>query len=372
MRASSVRVGVFLAIALIISSCLALAASSKPAAVAHGNGDLWEVTSQLSMEGIPMGIPPQKQNVCAPKNWKEPPGAQNPQQECQISDFKTVGSKTTWKMQCTSPKSTGDGEITRTSPTAYIGNIKMTSADGTINIKLSGERVADCNYVETDTQAIEAMSKKMDADLAKNQAEGCKGMAEALMLEIIKSETAVCNDSTTRELFCKKVASPEGTQALIGRGNSMPGAGLKDCLDYCAGTGKTKEAFCAQFHTPSGFDLLASGGTGPGSPQATAAAFCGLSAGDVDTEKGKLCKMASSGTSELLFLGKFCPQEAKQVAEKECAGRSFTSTGGSPYAQFCVTYASQTLAGAAPQEDAPADEPKSKKAKKFFKSVWPH
>jgi uncharacterized protein DUF3617 len=371
MHSPSFRVGVFLAIALIAGSCLALAAS-KPAAVAHGTGDLWEVTSQLSMEGMPVKMPSQKQSVCAPKEWKEPPGAQNPQQECQISDMKTVGSKTTWKMQCSSPTATGEGEINRTSPTAYTGNIKMTSADGTINIKLSGERVADCNYVETDPQAIEAASKKLDADLAKMQAEGCNGMAKALYLELIKSETAGCNDAATRELFCKTVASPEGTQALFERGNTMPGAGLKDCLDFCAGTGKTKETFCAQFHTTSGYDLLVSSGTGPGSSQATAAAFCGLSAQDLDSEKAKLCKTAASGTSELTFVGKYCPDQAKQIAEKECAGRNFTSMGGSPYAGFCQSYATQMLAGAPAQDAAPAEESKSKKTKKFFKSVWPH
>ena len=370
MRSPSARAGMCLTIALVVSACLAAAAGSKPAAVAHGNGDLWAVTSQISMPGMPMNIPAQKQDVCAPKDWKEPPGAQNPQQNCQISDFKTVGSKTTWNMKCTSPDSTGSGEITRTSPTSYKGSITMTSSDGTIDIKLSGERVADCNYVETDPQATEAMSKKLDADLAKMQAEGCKGMAEALMLELVKSEGAGCNDAATRDLFCKTVASSEGTKALIARGSSMPGSGMKDCLDFCAGTGKTKETFCGQFHTTAGFDLFASSATGPDSPQATAAAFCGLSAGDLDTEKQKLCKMAASGTSELDFLGKYCPDEAKVVAEKECAGRNFTAAGATPYARFCVTYASQMTAGAQPAEDAPKS--KKDKTKKFFKGVWPH
>ncbi len=360
---------------MALGTCLCFAASSKSAVSTGKTGDLWDVTSEISMEGMPVKMPSQKNTVCASKNWKEPPGAQNPHQQCQISDLKSVGSKTTWKMQCSSSTMTGDGEITRTSRDAYSGAIKMSSADGTVTIKLSGQKVGECDYAETEAMPAqaEAMSQKLDADLAKIQAEGCKGIAEALMLELVKSETAGCNDAATRDLFCKTVASPEGTQALIGRGNSMPGSGLKDCLDYCAGTGKTKETFCAQFDTPSGFDLLASGGTGPGSPQATAATFCGLSAGDLDKEKQKLCKMASSGTSELTFLGKYCPDEAKVVAEKECAGRSFTSMGGSPYAGFCQTYASQMLAGAQPA-DAPADESNSKKGKtkKFFKSVWPH
>ena len=354
----------------MVGSCLAFAASSKPAAVAHGNGDLWEVTSELSMEGMPVHMAPRKQNVCAPKDWKEPPGAQNPQQECQISDMKTVGSKTTWKMQCASPKSTGDGEITRTSPTAYTGNIKMTSSDGTINIRLSGERVADCNYVETDPQAIEAMSKKMDADLAAMQAQGCKGVAESLQLQILKLETGGCNDAATKEIYCNTVYSAKGTQALIKQGDALPGAGLRDAFDFC-GNASGKSAYCGQFNTPEGFELFASGGTGAGSPQQTIASYCGLSAAQVEDDRTRLCKVAAGGMTAFSYLAKFCPTEAKQLAEKECAGRNFTGAAPSTYSEFCMIYASQQAAQPVATAETPAEDTK-KKTKKFFKSVWPH
>lgn len=45
-------------------------------------GDLWEVTSQMSMEGMDMQMPAQTSQVCAPKTWTQPPGGGNQQQEC--------------------------------------------------------------------------------------------------------------------------------------------------------------------------------------------------------------------------------------------------------------------------------------------------
>jgi len=370
MHRPSLRVGVLLATILIVGTCLIFAAGSKPVAVAHGNGDLWEVTSEVSMEGMPMKLPSQKQTICAAKEWKEPPGAQNPQQECQIIDMKTVGSKTTWKMQCSSPAATGEGEINRTSPTAYAGNIKMTSSDGTINIKLSGLRVADCNYVETDPQAIEAMSKKMDSDLAKIQADGCKGVAESLQLQVLKLETGGCNDAATKEIYCNTVYSVKGTQALFKQGDALPGAGLKDAFDFC-GNAKGKSAYCGQFNTPEGFELFASGGTGAGSPQQTIASYCGLSAAQVEDDRSKLCKVAAGSMTTFSYLAKFCPTESKQLAEKECAGRNFTGAAPSTYSEFCSIYASQQASQPTTTAETPAEDAK-KKTKKFFKSVWPH
>ena len=371
MHRLMLRVGVFLAAVIVLGTCLCFAASSKPAASTGKTGELWEVTSQLSMEGMPMRMPSQKNTICAQKNWKEPPGAQNPQQECQISDMQTVGSKTTWKMKCTSPDATGEGEITRTSPTAYAGNIKMTSADGTINIKLSGQKVGECDYAETEAMPAqgEAMSKKLDADIAKMQAQGCKAVAEGLMLEMLKSEGTGCTDAASKEIFCKKAVSPEGLKSLIERGNTMPGNSLQDALAFC-NDAASKGAFCGQYQSFSGYEMLAAAGSGPGSPLSLAESQCNQKADEV---KSKLCKEGMSGMANLVFVAKNCPDQSKPLAEKECAGRNFTGASASPYAPFCMAYAAQVAQGQ-PAGDAPADAPKSKKdkTKKFFKNVWPH
>jgi len=131
---------------LFLSSIPVRAADTPPAGGAKETGDLWEATSQMSMEGMPMALPAQTLKVCAPKEWKEPPAAMDERQKCQNSDFKATGPKATWRVRCAGPPAmTGDGEITRNGADAYAGQIKFTSQDGAMTIKLTGKRVGACD-----------------------------------------------------------------------------------------------------------------------------------------------------------------------------------------------------------------------------------
>jgi hypothetical protein len=145
MASTSLRrlaaMGSFLAMCLM-TVVLALAADA-PAKVM---GDLWEVTSQMSMEGAPMKMPERKAKVCAPKDWTEPPGAADERQKCTTSDMRKEGdNKVLWKTVCAGPpEMTGEGEITRSGADNYTGSIKFTSAEGNMTIKLSGTRLGEC------------------------------------------------------------------------------------------------------------------------------------------------------------------------------------------------------------------------------------
>lgn len=131
---------------LLLSSIPVQAADVRPAAAANTSGDLWETTSQMSMEGMPMAMPMQTHKVCAPKEWKEPPGGMDERQKCQNSDFKRTGPKATWKVHCVGPpEMTGVGEITRNGANAYTGAIKFTSSEGGMTMKLNGKRLGACN-----------------------------------------------------------------------------------------------------------------------------------------------------------------------------------------------------------------------------------
>jgi len=131
---------------LVLSSIPVRAADTPPANAAKETGDRWEVTSKMSMEGLPMELPAQTQKVCAAKEWKAPPAAMDERQKCQSSDFKSAGSKVTWKVRCAGPpEMTGDGEITRNGADAYTGQIRFTSEDGTMTMKLNGRRVGACD-----------------------------------------------------------------------------------------------------------------------------------------------------------------------------------------------------------------------------------
>lgn len=116
-----------------------------PVSAQEPKGDLWETTSQMSMEGMPIQMPANTVKVCSAKDWKEVPGASGKQRNCKTSNMKTVENKVTWDVQCTGPTMTGSGEITRTDADSYTGAIKLTSADGNMTIKLTGRKVGGCD-----------------------------------------------------------------------------------------------------------------------------------------------------------------------------------------------------------------------------------
>jgi len=133
------------AVAVLALSAVAARAADPPAAAA-AQGDLWDVTSQMTMEGVDLPIPPQKLQVCSPKQWTRPPAPADERQHCTSSEFKTEGPKATWKVTCAGPPAmTGTGEITRSGGDDYYGAIKFSSEGGNLTIKLTGHRSGPCD-----------------------------------------------------------------------------------------------------------------------------------------------------------------------------------------------------------------------------------
>jgi hypothetical protein len=107
-------------------------------------GVLWETTSQPVMEGMPMQMPAQKNTVCAPSTWTQPPPGGD--RNCTNSDFQMADSKATWTTQCTGEMPmTGTGEITFQGTDSYSGQIKLTSAAMKMTINLSGKKLGGCD-----------------------------------------------------------------------------------------------------------------------------------------------------------------------------------------------------------------------------------
>jgi hypothetical protein len=131
-------------VTFLMLSSLPVLAAAEPCPEQGEPGDLWEVTSQMSMEGMPMSMPARTIKLCSPKEWKEPPGPADEQMKCKTSDFKKDGAKVTWRVCAGPPEMTGDGEITRNGADSYTGTIKFTSSQGTMTIKLNGRRLSAC------------------------------------------------------------------------------------------------------------------------------------------------------------------------------------------------------------------------------------
>jgi hypothetical protein len=132
--------------ALLAGTLLVVGASIPTARAEGAPGDLWEITSQMSMEGMPIALPANKVKVCAAKEWKEPPGSADPRMKCTNSDFRMDGAgKATWKVTCAGPPAmTGEGELTRDGADAWSGTIKFAASEGSMNLKLDGRRLGDC------------------------------------------------------------------------------------------------------------------------------------------------------------------------------------------------------------------------------------
>jgi hypothetical protein len=128
-----------IATALLLALAAAQSVASDPAAE---EGDRWEVTSRMSMEGLPMQMPAQTQRVCAKRN--EAP-TENPDPNCTTTDVARTGNRVSWRVECTgeNPMS-GRAEILFQSADAYTGTIRFDSAQGAMRLELSGKRIGRC------------------------------------------------------------------------------------------------------------------------------------------------------------------------------------------------------------------------------------
>ena len=113
----------------------------------------WEVVMQMDMPNMPVKMPEMKTTQCeTPEQAKDPASTlpSGPQagrggkSDCKVSDYKVSGQTVTWKMACTMPQPiTSTGEMTFTDD-SYAGTMKMSTAQGEMNMKVSGTRLGDC------------------------------------------------------------------------------------------------------------------------------------------------------------------------------------------------------------------------------------
>jgi hypothetical protein len=129
---------------LVLLASISVRTIAEEPAAANQPGVLWESTSQTVMEGLPMQMPVQKMKICSAKQWTQPPAGGD--QSCTNTDFKIVGSKATWTVQCTGEmEMTGVGEITFDGPDSYSGAIKFTSEEVNMTVKLTGRKIGGCD-----------------------------------------------------------------------------------------------------------------------------------------------------------------------------------------------------------------------------------
>ena len=112
--------------------------SLLPAAHAAA-GEQWELTATMEMPGMQMPIGVNK--VCMKPQSPMAPSAGS---ECKVSDIKSSGNTTSFRMQCGGAHPMeGFGEGTR-SGDGYSGVLHMKSQGHDMTIKQSGRKLGDC------------------------------------------------------------------------------------------------------------------------------------------------------------------------------------------------------------------------------------
>jgi len=277
--------------------CATLAAAA--AALSHaqsGPDELWNMSTRMEMAGMPGQT--FTNDVCMKKGQTQP-DKMSQDKNCKVAEMRTVGNKTTWKIDCAGRDPvTGTGEITRTKD-SMNGRMRMQGKQGNesfdMTTVMSGRLIGSCN--------AEDQNKKAQAAVAAGtaqMAQACGEFMDKYMTMMFEGESAVCKAQRA---------------------------------EYCARVTKTSQSM----RNPAGYRaaMRNDGLRGQGWDQAGKA--CGVRTAPIRAEA---CKGAMSGR-DWAFVGDHCPAEAKKIAAEHCAGRSYTAVMSSEYKDVCSRYASR-------------------------------
>ncbi len=307
----------------------AFAAAAPPASTEREPGVQWEQTVEMEMSGFSM--PAQTTKVCVPKKgMTEPPGSGRKDDKCKVSNVRNVGSKMSWTMVCEGEeKMSGEGEIVQ-KPDGYDGKMTMRSAQGEMLMKLRGKKLTgDCDAGELRRQVA-----AVQAEGVARTAESCREMASRIVVGAFTGAQAMCKDPADRATLCKRAATPDGITLL----SAQPATASGGLSSLC---GKDLEAMKAEACSDAG--------------------------------RHEAERRCTDGSDKLLsFIGQTCPTQTQVVAQRECAGRTYTDLT-TCYRSFCTSYAANLLdKGKKPATQPPkADDAAIEAAKKAAKGFLP-
>ena len=141
---------------ILRSACVAMACAGFGAAGAAGTDELWEVTTQMNMAGMPPGMGTQTSQVCTEKG--DPKKAMTRgNDKCKVTDFRQSGNSVHMAMSC--PE--GDAVMDTTynaARTEYKGTMKMTSRQGDMTMTMAGRKVGSCDAQQAKAQQQEKVA----------------------------------------------------------------------------------------------------------------------------------------------------------------------------------------------------------------------
>jgi hypothetical protein len=288
--------------------------SSSHVAAQVGTGELWEISTQMNIPGMPAGMGGQTQRICGGDD-PERAAAQKKDRSCKVTDKKQTANRLTVTMVCTEGTMTVDQQY-NAARTEFKGTMKMTSKDGDMTMNMSGRKVGGC-----DVQEAKREREEKSAAIKKRMDDGAAASAAAIKQQ---SDMHIKNCNAAVETM---------EYGRLGNQVGCYKKGGKDCQAFAQAYPEAQKAcsaraaeFCTRYQTQDGF-VKAKG-------DEEAAKMCGVSTAAI---KAAQCPRAAQGGS-LAFLGAYCPVEAKPLAQEHCAGRDYTSKMGGKYATFCAGY----------------------------------
>jgi len=288
---------------------------------AANDGELWEVSTQMNIPGMPAGMGARKQQVCTEK----------------MTDFKESGNKVTMTMVC--PEGTAVMENTyNAAHTEYNGSMKMKSKDGEFAMTMSGKKLGAC-----DATAAKAQQEQKIAT-AKQQSAAIQAQTSAIIAKSQSEEIASCQAAVDQMDMhklgmygqCDNPQLAGACKQMLASEHSKPVA--TKCM-------ASQAEFCKRYQTMDGFIKA--------NADENAAKMCKVSTAQL---KAAQCPQAAK-SEQLAYLGRFCPVEAKPLAKTHCIGRdytarSYTSARGKTmqkpkdkYEDFCVAYMAHNSLG---------------------------
>lgn len=250
-------------------------------------GEYWEVTSKMEMEGMPFAMPAQTIKVCVLKGQDMDPRKMNQGKECQFSDYKASGKKISYKFRCVEKGDTmtGDAEYT-------LGTNK---SEGVMHMsgKSSGH-----DMKMTQTSSSKLIGGNCDPDqIARDN----KDKQDKMRRESQEQLDAMCDSSAY-----SAIDWVDNYSKFINDKNPCPGKKKQ----LCGAASKEAPRDANLFYKVAEREELIKG--------------CNI---NMAATTKAVCKTIND--KNIYLLSKYCPAEVKAFKaaqrRKDCEGRSFTA-----------------------------------------------
>jgi hypothetical protein len=227
---------------------VACAAALPLGALAQGSGELWEITSQMNIPGMPAGMGGQTTRVCQGDDPEARAKAEKKgQEECKVTDKKQTATRLQVTMTCKQGTMTIDQQY-NAARTEFKGSMKMNTKDGDFTINTTGRKVGACDVAQSKRereQQAAAMKKQVEAGVAA----GAAAQKQSNEKQIQQCAEAVDKMNPTGLGYfgmCYAKKDDKDCKSMMQSMNQMSPEVAKSCSARAA-------EFCRRFQTQDGF-----------------------------------------------------------------------------------------------------------------------